>query len=552
MTLDGSEFVDKAYARVLGRSADPTGLATYRAWLNGSAASKIKVLQALRKSGEGQARKTENRWVGLAIWWNKRSYYDIRFSDMLRYDDAEFVATAYGRLLGREPDSSGYAGRLEQARQGTRGRARALVELCMSPEGRAVHAHVQGLGFATLRWDFRFWAIAILRRALPWLSGPRVDLRALLQRDGLDFIEAAYIKALGRRAGRGDQHGIAIYAGWLNGTTAAKIKVLQSLLRSDEGRTKLRSLLLALTIWWNRRSIYDIRLRDILQHDDAELIANAYRLLLGREPDSAAYALRAVQVQAGRAGRVRMLAELCASSEGRMLHANVQGLTLAVFRSNFRYGVASLIRRFLPWPTAPRIKLRALLQLEGPEFVEMAYVKALGRRTNRADGQGMAIYSAWLNGGNAAKIRVLQSLRRSEEGRTMLRRLTLAAAIRWRRRSIYDIKLNDMLLLDDEEFVAAAYKLLLGRAPDPVAAALRVTQSQTGRHGRLVMLAELCASSEGRMLYATVRGLRFAVLKENLYHGAAAIARRLLPPRIRRAVAARRRSDALQPRRFEV
>jgi hypothetical protein len=165
----------------------------------------------------------------------------------------------------------------------------------------------------------------------------------------------------------------------------------------------------------------------------------------------------------------------------------------------------------------------------------------------------MSTYLGWHNGTSAAKVKVLQSLRWSDEGRAHpVRGFLLALAIWRNRRFVYGFRLADMMPYEDAEFVANAYRVLLGREPDAASAALRLSQAQTGRAGRIVVLSALCASPEGRALHASVRGLGFAVLKENLYHGLAAIARRALPPRVRRALLARRRDDTLQPRRSEV
>lgn len=96
----------------------------------------------------------------------------------------------------------------------------------------------------------------------------RVRLDDLLRPDGADFVRNAYVSVLAREADRG---GLANYLRKLDGSRAAKIEVLRSLVNSKEGRRR-GTRVPGLTYW---AVYYRVRGRKL-----SELAQRALRRLL--------------------------------------------------------------------------------------------------------------------------------------------------------------------------------------------------------------------------------------------------------------------------------
>lgn len=68
-----------------------------------------------------------------------------KLAELLRFDDADFIETAYRILLGRTPDSSGRDSYLPMLRNGHAGKVEILGSIRFSEEGRKCGVHVDGL-----------------------------------------------------------------------------------------------------------------------------------------------------------------------------------------------------------------------------------------------------------------------------------------------------------------------------------------------------------------------------------------------------------------------
>jgi O-antigen chain-terminating methyltransferase len=75
---------------------------------------------------------------------------------------------------------------------------------------------------------------------------------------------------------------------------------------------------------------------------------------------------------------------------------------------------------------------------------------------------------------------------------------------------------SDLLGLDGEAFVEAAYRAALGRSPDPVGREYHLRNLENGSRTKVQILGELTASEEGRRADRRIRGLRAHGLVERL------------------------------------
>jgi len=382
LRLDDAEFVRKAYIKLLGRRADPSGLSSHIALLNGKWSSKIKVLEILRASPEGRARNARVAGLTLAVLWIRAFVPDTYLRDLIRYDGRDFVDRVYSELLRREPDPRGYAHRLQEAKRGWSGKISILAELVASPEGRGRNLRVRGL---------------LLARA--WRKWGRRDacLQDLLRYDGSEFVDQVYARLLHRDPDpRGYAHRLAeAKHGW-----SAKIGILAELVASPEGRSRnlrVRGLLLARA--WRKWGHYDARLQDLLRYDGSEFVDQVYARVLHRDPDSRGYAHRLAEAERGWPGKIGILTELVASPEGQSRKIRIRGLLLArAWRKWARYDV----------------RLGEMLRYDGSEFVDQVYARLLRREPPPLE---HAPHAAEARRGRAGKINVLAGVVASPEGR---------------------------------------------------------------------------------------------------------------------------------------
>ncbi|MDQ3755506.1 MAG: glycosyltransferase, partial [Acidobacteriota bacterium] len=66
-------------------------------------------------------------------------------SDLVQYDDRDFVQNSYRAILKRLPDPAGFDSYLDSLRKGNLDKVGVLIKLRFSPEGRAKHVRVKGL-----------------------------------------------------------------------------------------------------------------------------------------------------------------------------------------------------------------------------------------------------------------------------------------------------------------------------------------------------------------------------------------------------------------------
>ncbi len=170
------------------------------------------------------------------------------------------------------------------------------------------------------------------------------DLRSLLRFDGAEFVRKSYLKVLGRRP---DPAGAAFFLSRLRGGWGDKIGVLQALRYSAEGKargTRVRGLRVAIFLRYHFTRP-DVFLNDLMRHEGDAFIQNAYRQLLGRPADAGGYASQSALLQGGWVGKIRVLASLRYSPEGRTRNIRVGGLGIAVMRKNLYVAAFSLPRR---------------------------------------------------------------------------------------------------------------------------------------------------------------------------------------------------------------
>jgi hypothetical protein len=242
--MDGREFVEHAYATVLGRTADETGLREFCAHLNGGA-HKVELLQALANSAEGRMRDIrlpgleeaakELRDAAQGPPTSPGGAEAVDLESLLKMDGREFVEHAYATLLGRPADETGLRENCGYLECGTH-KVDILQALVNSPEGRSRAVRLAGLEEAAKELRGVRLSGAAAERETPVIrsAAEPVDLESLLQMDGREFVEHAYATLLGRAA---DEIGLKEYCGHL-ARGAHKVDLLQALSRSPEGRAR--------------------------------------------------------------------------------------------------------------------------------------------------------------------------------------------------------------------------------------------------------------------------------------------------------------------------
>lgn len=146
LLLDGLEFLEAAYALMLGRAADPSGLRNYMRRLKEGTA-KALILDELQVSDEGRAYARRMGWPLAEPAPGATPKTSLEAADLgrlLAVPEAEFVELAYRTLLGRDADDGGKANYLAELHNGV-SRAAVLRRLRESPEGQARNAEIQGL-----------------------------------------------------------------------------------------------------------------------------------------------------------------------------------------------------------------------------------------------------------------------------------------------------------------------------------------------------------------------------------------------------------------------
>ena len=212
--MDDTAFVSRAYVALLGRPADPAGMADFLGRLK-AGVPRMQVLADIGGSEEARQFAARRRGEAPSADASSGVARVNSVADLLAREGGDFVRHAYLAILQREPDPSGlrdYTARLASGAS----KQQVLAELRGGPEGRQRAAVLPGLDEAV-----GLAADAVIRR---------VDDLLLL--DDVAFVQAAYEVVLGRPA---DPGGLARYSELLQ-QGLSKLHVLRALYRSPEGQ----------------------------------------------------------------------------------------------------------------------------------------------------------------------------------------------------------------------------------------------------------------------------------------------------------------------------
>jgi hypothetical protein len=207
--------------------------------------------------------------------------------------------------------------------------------------------------------------------------------------------------------------------------------------------------------------------------DEQSFVGKAYLALLGRPVDPGGFRNYLNKLKAG-VPRAQICEELARSEEGRRHAARARGVPV------------------IPQPRIASIS--DLLALDGEEFLELAYRTLLGREI---DPTGLMDYSARLAAG-VPKLQVVADIHSGPEGQARGAQLAgLKDALQGLRRAkeaISPASLADVLKLGDDHFLAAIYRLLLSRAPDPKESRIYSGLLQSGL-SRMYVVREIVMTS---------------------------------------------------------
>jgi hypothetical protein len=87
-----------------------------------------------------------------------------------------------------------------------------------------------------------------------------------------------------------------------------------------------------------------ISINGLLRHQDREFVVNAYREILGREPDPPGLDHHLSSLQTGKVSKLEVLGSLRFSSEGRARKVKIKGLLLPLFLQALRHGPRSVLQ----------------------------------------------------------------------------------------------------------------------------------------------------------------------------------------------------------------
>lgn len=229
LTLQGDDFLSRAYLHCLDRPADEAGMRVYRKLL-AAGVSQEAIIAELEASPEGQRvlRRRGGRArlavVAKASVTAVEPAPDSAQTLLALIDDSAFLGAAYLALFGREVDPSGLDNYLSQLCSGV-SREQVLCELAASPEAVAFGRALPGM-------DDLFARQSALEAENAAAAQPVSHVNELMGLPVDQFLKAAYVAVLGREV---DPEGFALYSdllrqGW------SRSYVLCELLASDEGR----------------------------------------------------------------------------------------------------------------------------------------------------------------------------------------------------------------------------------------------------------------------------------------------------------------------------
>lgn len=170
--------------------------------------------------------------------------YDEALKWLITIDGEVFVEQAYRLILGRNADQSGMKHYLDRLASGD-GKDVILYSLLNSEEGQARVSHIPYLRNleSRLRRDLGIDNVLTVKKVMD-----------LLTLDGKEFLLSAYKTVLVRPA---DNEGLEIYGAALS-LGAPKMRVLQILAESEEGRHRPKTILI--TIYFRLIGFFSTRL----------------------------------------------------------------------------------------------------------------------------------------------------------------------------------------------------------------------------------------------------------------------------------------------------
>lgn len=201
LSLEGRDFVQSAYATMLGREADAEGEVYYEGRL-AQGHSKLGILHQMRRSPE--ARLLPDTVDGLddafrryrfrSLWLGKEKAGELvgnrivratrtpHVDHFMRYYDEDFVRVAYLFYLEREPEAAGLQHHADRIRRGV-SRQQILVEIARSEEARSHNRHAVGERAVAMALAIEripvIGAIVVFLKFHSRLKGHLRDIRAL-------------------------------------------------------------------------------------------------------------------------------------------------------------------------------------------------------------------------------------------------------------------------------------------------------------------------------------------------------------------------------------
>lgn len=135
-SYDGSEFIEQAYYKILGRKVDECGRTYYLELLEKKHISKEEIIYHLCISEEGEKRN---------IFISDFKASKLKLSHLMKYDGERFVENAYYWILGRESDEEGRRYYVEKLKKNVDNKLEILFQITRSIEGRSRNIKIPGL-----------------------------------------------------------------------------------------------------------------------------------------------------------------------------------------------------------------------------------------------------------------------------------------------------------------------------------------------------------------------------------------------------------------------
>jgi Domain of unknown function (DUF4214) len=239
-----------------------------------------------------------------------------RMEEVLSLEGAAFLGQAYLMMLGRPVDPDGFRHYDAQMRLGV-SKLAILAELRASKEGRAYSANAPD-------------PLALLNRTSLGVPSRTLSVQDVLRLRGPEFVNQAYMSIIGRPP---DVATCRRYVGRL-WDGADKLDLLLEIFEANPNASKIPdSARFEESVRNLRGSLYPVagNIRELLELDDVDFIDCAYKTLLGRAPDATGLRNYLQLLRSG-ASKMRVVARICFSTEGRRRFPALPGLKRAIFQ----------------------------------------------------------------------------------------------------------------------------------------------------------------------------------------------------------------------------